>query len=244
MEENFTKFLIEKLQKDYNSIASFFASQRQKPWPETEFLVEKYLKEGDIILDLGCGSGQLFEFFKKKRVTYFGIDFSEKLIEIAKKRYPIANFVAGNVAKLPFADEFFDKVYAIALFHHLPSKKLRSQVLNEIKRVLKKEGLLILTVWNLWKKKNAKKLIFKFAFLKILKKTKLDPGDILMDWKGIKDFYFHCFTKKELKKMIFQNGFDIIEIGEFLVGKKQQNSNFYLISSPHSLKDKIRASGA
>lgn len=244
MEENFAKFLIEKLQKDYNSIASFFASQRQKPWPEAEFLVEKYAKEGEKILDLACGSGQWLEFFKKKKIIYFGIDFSEKLIEIAKKRYPKSNFLVGNVTKLPFADEFFDKVYAIALFHHLPSKKLRSQVLNEIKRVLKKDGFLILTVWNLWKNKDAQKLIFKFAFLKILKKTKLDAGDILMNWKGIKDFYFHCFTKKELKKMIFQNGFDIIKIGEFLVGKKQQNSNFYLIARPYSLKDKIRASGA
>lgn len=244
MDRKFANALLERLQEDYNLIAQNFANQRKKPWPEAKFLAEKYIKEGERILDLGCGAGQWYEFFEGKKVFYFGLDFSEKLIEIAKKRYPKANFLIGDATKLPFENEFFDKVYSIALFHHIPSKELRLLVLKEIKRVLKKNGFLILTVWNLWKNWKTRKLIFKFAILKILKKTELDFGDILMDWKGIKNFYFHCFTKKELKKLVCQSGFDIIEMGELFVGRKQKNSNFYLIARPHSLMDKIRASGA
>jgi len=229
MEESFAKFLFQKVQKDYNLIWESFARAREKPWKEAEFLVKDYVKEGEKVLDFGCGIGQWYEVFKEKKVQYFGVDFSEKLIEIAKAKYPDANFQVIDGINLPFEKEFFDKVYAIAVFHHLPSEKIRISVLREIKRVLKKEGILILTVWNLRKKWKTKKLILKFFILKILGKTKLDFGDVLMDWMGAKDFYFHCFSKKELENLMFQTSFDIIKIGEFFV-KKKENSNLYLVA--------------
>jgi ubiquinone/menaquinone biosynthesis C-methylase UbiE len=227
MEESFAKNLLEKVQKDYNLIWESFARAREKPWKEAEFLVKDYAKEGEKILDFGCGAGQWYEFFKEKKVQYFGVDFSEKLIEVAKAKYPDANFQVIDGINLPFESEFFDKVYAIAVFHHLPSEKIRILVLKEIKRVLKKEGMLILTVWNLRKKWKVKKLILKFSILKIFGKTKLDFGDVLMDWMGVKDFYFHCFSKRELKKLLTKLSFNIIKIEEFLV---KRNFNIYLVA--------------
>jgi ubiquinone/menaquinone biosynthesis C-methylase UbiE len=227
MEESFAKNLFKKVQKDYNLIWESFARAREKPWKEAEFLVKDYVKEGEKILDFGCGAGQWYEFFKEKKVQYFGVDFSEKLIEVAKSKYPDANFRVIDGINLPFESEFFDKVYAIAVLHHLPSEKIRILVLKEIKRVLKKEGILILTVWNLRRKWKVKKLILKFSILKIFGKTKLDFGDVLMDWMGVKDFYFHCFSQKELKNLFSKTSFDIIKIGEFLV---KNNSNIYLIA--------------
>lgn len=189
--------------------------------------MKDYVKEGEKILDFGCGAGQWYEFFKEKKVQYFGVDFSEKLIEAAKSKYPDTNFQVIDGINLPFENEFFDKVYAISVFHHLPSEKIRILVLKEIKRVLKKEGILILTVWNLRRKWKVKKLILKFSILKIFGKTKLDFGDVLMDWMGVKDFYFHCFSQKELKNLLSKASFNIIKIGEFLV---KNNSNIYLIA--------------
>lgn len=153
------------------------------------------------------------------------MDFSKELINIAKKNHKGGKFFVANATSLPFPNNFFDKVYAVALFHHLPSKKIREKVILEIKRVLKKEGLFILTVWNLRKKAKIKLKIIRFALLKILGKSKLDFGDILLDWKGVKDFYFHCFSKKELFNLLTPF-FDIIESGEFLVKKE---ANFYFI---------------
>jgi len=227
MEESFAKNLFKKVQKDYNLIWESFARAREKPWKEAEFLVKDYAKEGEKILDFGCGAGQWYEFFKEKKAQYFGVDFSEKLIEFAKSKYPDTNFQVIDGINLPFESEFFDKVYAIAVFHHLPSEKIRILVLKEIKRVLKKEGILILTVWNLRKKWKVKKLILKFSILKIFGKTKLDFGDVLMDWMGVKDFYFHCFSQKELKNLLSKTSLNIIKIGEFLV---KNNSNSYLIA--------------
>ncbi len=227
MEDSFAKFLFQKVQKDYNLIGERFSRAREEPWKEAEFLVKDYVKEKEKILDFGCGRGQWYEFFKEKKAQYFGVDFSEKLIEIAKSKYLGVNFQTIDGINLPFENEFFDKVYAIAVFHHLPSEKIRISVLKEIKRVLKKGGILILTVWNLRKKWKIKKLILKFSILKILGKTKLDFGDILMDWMGAKDFYFHCFSKDELKKLCFKVSFNIIKIGEFFI---KGNSNIYLVA--------------
>jgi len=227
MEEKIAREILEKLQKDYNAISQSFATKRSKPWREAKFLVENYLQKEEKVLDLGCGAGQWFELFQEKKADYFGIDFSEKLIEIAKKRYPQGKFRVASIFNIPFPDNFFDKVYAIALFHHIPSKKLRIKALVEIKRVLKKNGILILSVWDLYAKKRAKKLILKFCLLKIFGLSHLDFKDILMDFEGIKNCYFHCFTQSELKSLVKKAGFDIIKEGKFFVGK---NSNLYIVA--------------
>jgi len=231
MKKEVAKSLFQKIIQNYNQISQNFAKARKEPWKEGKFLVEKFAKKGEKILDVGCGSGQWLNFFKEKEVEYFGVDVSEKLIEIAKKTQKEGTFLVGNCQNLPFEDNFFDKVYAIGVFHHLPSKELREQCLREIKRVLKNKGILILTVWNLWKNKKMRKLIFKFFLLKIIGKSNLDFKDILVDWWGMKDFYFHCFTKRELEKLVKKIGFKILKKGEFSVHlKKRKNENFYIVA--------------
>jgi len=120
--------------------------------PEKD-LFSNYITRGDVVLDLGCGDGRLFQIFRDKNIDYTGIDISEKLIKIAKRKNPNTKFIVGDALKLPFPDNSFTKVFNIAVLHHIPSKKLRLQLLSEAKRVLKPDGLLILTVWNLWDKK-------------------------------------------------------------------------------------------
>ena len=93
------------------------------------------------------------------------------------------------------------------------------------KTKLKKDGIFILTTWNMWKNKKTKRLILKFGLLKILRLIKLDFKDILMPWHGSKDCYFHNFSMKELEKLAEKAGFKIIKRGEVRVRK---NHNFYL----------------
>jgi ubiquinone/menaquinone biosynthesis C-methylase UbiE len=239
MDRKYAEYLLQKTQEDYNQIADDFSRYREKPWEEARFLFDNYIKSGDKVLDLGCGSGQYFEFLKDKNVEYVGVDFSEELIKIARKKYPEAKFQTADALNLPFSDDYFDKVYAIALLHNIPSKEFRIKALKEVKRVLKKRGLLIFTVWNLWQKRKTRNLIYKFTLLKILGKSKLDFKDILMNWQNINNCYLHCFTKNELIKLVKEVGFNIIKIGKFLVGRTTQirsklpNSNFYIIAEKY-----------
>ncbi len=233
MDKEYAEYLSEKTRQDYNLIAEKFSKYREKPWPQAKFLVDNYLEKGEQVLDIGCGPGQWSEFFKEKQARYVGVDFSEKLIEMARKKHPYYEFKTGHVFNLPFPDNSFDKVYAIALLHALPSHNFRKKALQEIKRVLKDRGRLVLTCWNLWQKKKTRKLIYKFIFLKISGKSKLDFKDILINWQGMEKCYFHCFTQGELNKLIKSLDFKIIKQGKFSIGREERglpNSNLYIIA--------------
>lgn len=234
MDEKYARDLLSKTQRDYNLIADDFSRTRAGP-PTIIFQksLKDYVKDGDRILDLGCGNGRLLEAFEGKNIEYFGIDNSEKLIEMAKRKYPKANFRVADALNLPFGDNYFDKIYSIAVFHQIPSEKFRVKFLKETKRVLKREGLLILTVWYILREAKAWKLIFKHSLLKIVQKSKLDFGDIFLPWKNSKgqimaERYYHCFTREELAKMVKRVNFKIEETG--ILKHPERHYNIYLIA--------------
>ena len=227
MDKNYAKYLLDKTRRDYNLIAEDFSRSRDKLWEELRFL-EKYVADSERVLDLGCGNGRLYELFRKKNVDYYGIDISEKLIEIAKKRYPQAKFWAVDALNLPFFDNFFDKVISIAVFHHVPSKELRARFLGEVKRVLKPGGTFILIVWNLNSFK--KSLIFvKYGLGKILRRSNLDFGDAFLPWGEEILRYVHRFSKKELIKLLGENDFKVEKIN-ILARENSKESNILVVA--------------
>jgi ubiquinone/menaquinone biosynthesis C-methylase UbiE len=228
MDREYAEYLLKKTKEDYNLIAEEFSSSRYSAWSELN-LFSKYINEGDKVLDLGCGNGRLLELFKTKDIIYTGVDNSEKLIEIAKKRNPEADFFVTESLNLPFQDNYFDKIFCIAVLHHIPSVDFRRQFIKEAKRVLRPGGIFVITVWNLWPKFDSFKKIIKFSILKILGKTKLDFKDIFVPWQNKVDRYIHCFTKRELDKLIREVGFRVKEEGIFK-RKETKNYNIYLVA--------------
>lgn len=232
MDENYAKFLLKKTKEDYNLIAQDFSSKRKEVWEELRFLFED-LKKGERVLDLGCGNGRWFKIFKEKEVEYIGIDNSEKLIEIARTLFPKATFIVADALKIPFQENYFDKVYAIALLHHIPSERYRLLVLKEIKRVLKPRGKLILTVWKIcqWKERY---LFLKYTILKLFGKSKLDWGDVFERWGKKTERYYHFFSKRELKKLIEKAGFKVLKLG-IVKNKRGNRQNIFLIAEKNFL---------
>jgi len=226
MDLEYAKFILEKTKENYNLIAKEFSATRKEIWEELEFLF-KDLKEGEKILDLGCGNGRWYRVFKEKKVDYFGVDNSEKLIEIAKENFPEAKFFVGDALNLPFPENFFDKVYSIALLHHIPSEEFRIKVLNEAKRVLKRGGILILTCWKIHRLREIFALL-KYTFLKLIGRSKLDFKDIFLPWGKKVLRYYHCFSKKELENLVKKAGFEILESG-VVKNKRGNRKNYYLI---------------
>jgi tRNA (uracil-5-)-methyltransferase TRM9 len=227
MDLEFAKFILEKTKENYNLIAKEFSATRKEIWEELKFLFGD-LKEGEKVLDLGCGNGRWYKVFKEKKVDYFGIDNSEKLIEIAKEKFPDAKFFVGDALNLPFPDDFFDKVYSIALLHHIPSEDFRIKVLKEAKRVLKPGGILILTCWKIYRPREILTLL-KYTFLKIIGRSKLDFKDFFVPWGKKTLRYYHCFSKRELENLLRKVGFEILESG-VVKNKRENRQNYYIIS--------------
>lgn len=228
MDKEYAQFLLKKVIQDYNLISGEFSSKRESVWPELKFLFDDYIVEGDKVLDLGCGNGRFFEFIKDKGADYLGVDPSQRLIEIAKGRYPVAKFQVTDALSLPFADNSFDKVYSIAVLHHIPSEELRLKFLEEVKRVLKPGGLFIVTAWKFHRSKELF-LIFKFKVLKLFGLTKLDFGDIFEPWGKKLQRYYHCFSEKELAHLFEKAGFKIKKHG-VVINEKGNRRNIYLVA--------------
>ncbi len=213
MDNKTAQKILEQNARNFNIIAEEFSASRSYLWPGLKEF-KKFVKKGDKILDVGCGNGRLYTLFQGSFVKYVGIDSSQKLIEIARKKFQTKNstnfgpkFIVGNILDLPFPNSSFDVLFSIAVLHHIPSHLLRKKAIKECGRVLKPNGIFILTVWNLFRLK----LLIKYRNLPIIfgyRRRKLDFGDTFIPWKtkrGIIYRYYHSFRKREIKKLLEDN---------------------------------------
>jgi tRNA (uracil-5-)-methyltransferase TRM9 len=228
MKKKYAQYLLQKTKVDYNLIAKDFSRTRGVPWPEFRFLFSNYLTKKDRVLDLGCGNGRYYPFFKKRNVDYFGVDNCRELIEIAKERYSEADFKIEDALNLSFPDDFFDKVYSIALLHQIPSEELRLQFLKEIKRVLNIRGYVVLTVWKFHRFEELISL-FKYTILKLIGKSDLDWKDVFIPWGKRIQRYYHYFSARELKNLVKRAGFKILKSGTIKSIRKNRQ-NIYIVA--------------
>ena len=93
-------------------------------------------KKGEKILDVGCGKGYFCGILNSKGCICFGIDSSNKDIEIASKyQNKEIKFSIASAEKLPFKRSYFDKVVSVCVLEHVNDE---IKALSEINRVLKK----------------------------------------------------------------------------------------------------------
>lgn len=98
------------------------------------------------VLDIGIGYGLIERMINKKRkkIQIFGIDISNKGVEKAQRKYT-GGFKIGSILKIPFRNTFFDTVIVLEVLEHILSADT-FKAYREIKRVLKKNGQLIISV--------------------------------------------------------------------------------------------------
>jgi ubiquinone/menaquinone biosynthesis C-methylase UbiE len=160
-------------QKKYNAFVKTYSSRHQIPnnntpkkWDEKNEVISVDKKENPIAFDrystiarniigsdykkianIGCGNGILEDFVFKKREDFewTGLDFSKKTIERLRKKYTFAKFIVGRAEKLQIKSSAVDCVVTLEFLEHI-SPKNTFKVLSEIKRILKKGGVYILSI--------------------------------------------------------------------------------------------------
>jgi len=224
---NYSQKISQKTAKFYQEMALEFSQSRSVWWDGFNF-IKKYLKGKPEILDFGCGNGRLIDYLyqeKNQEFDYLGVDNSAKMIQLAQKRYPTHQFLTINSgSELEKLGKKFDLVFSIAVFHHF-NKEMAKQTLADFMKVLKKEGLVIVSVWHLWQKK----------YLKNLLQSNLGGNwgfwaDIPFK-KGNKEAVRPCYfwTLRSLEKVFLQNGFEIIEKG-YTSDKRGKKRNLFLVA--------------
>ncbi len=143
---------------------------------------------GDSILEIGMGNGFFVKEILQKdsSIKYTGADFSEVMVEEAKKinakwiNNGQAIFVFADVAALPFDDASFNKLFTINTIYFW---KNPVKILNEIKRVLKPRGKFMLCL-------RPRRLMANYPFT---------------------EYGFRMFDKEEVENLLLQHGFSIVQ---------------------------------
>lgn len=219
MRERKAKKIISHVKTVYGEIADQFSITRNSARNDFESFRE-YLKQKQTILDLGCGNGRLLLFLQKTKINgiplefkYQGIDSSKELVNLAQNKFPDQKFAYGDQLLIPTKDDRFDIIFNIRAFHHIPSKKLRLEALKEMQRVLKNNGTIIITVWNLWQFKYFKNILKAFARW-IITLGAYDYNDTFIKWGKKHKRYYHAFTMRELRNLAKAAGMKIIKDGK------------------------------
>ena len=111
--------------------------------------LDRYLREGMIALDVGCGDGKTTELLARK-CEVLACDFSrEALLSLRSQRDPdgIVNLVECNIGSLPFEQEKFDVVACVHALSHLAADD-RARASAEMSRVLRREGILLVEAFG------------------------------------------------------------------------------------------------
>lgn len=159
-----------------------------------------------IILDAGCGSGVHSLDLAGREAYVVALDVSHnmltRLVKQAKKRLLSERIdcLVGDMRFLPFRDYVFSHVIAIASIHHIPFNEERKRAIKEFCRVLKKNGVLLVSVWSLLQPRQ-----FLAALKTWLARRSFEFGDAFVPWlkRGEKlERFYHLFTHNELKNLI------------------------------------------
>ena len=144
----YMKSLERKAEKYDNGISTITLGKLPKI---KQFIVNSYLKSGDNLLDIGMGTGTFAVLCAKKGVNVIGIDFSDKMLQIANKHIKSESLNdLITIIKMPavdlderFSNNSFDKITAILSFSEFYFKE-QDYVLTQIFRILKNDGEFIL----------------------------------------------------------------------------------------------------
>lgn len=213
----------------YQKLASQFSATRSRLQPG----VLRVLKDVPIeanVLDLGCGNGGVAKELARRGHLgrYVGMDFSEKLLEEARKtiqspksevgksgglevKFRLADLTKGDWNK-QVSEGKFDFIFAFAAIHHLPSREIRLGFLQQVSSLMATGALFVHSNWQFL---NSLRLTARIQSWEAvgLSDKQVDNGDYLLDWRsggeGLR--YVHHFDTEELDKLAKAAGFRVID---------------------------------
>jgi len=195
----------------YNHIADDFDNTRHKMWKCIENFINS-LNSDCLVGDIGCGNGKNM-YLSRKDIKFKGMDFSTEFVKICKLKN--LDVIEGNILNIPFESDYFDNCICIAVIHHLSERIDRIKAIEELLRITKIGGKILIYVWAFSQPENARR--------------KFNTHDEMVPYKKINGEiyyrYYHLYDQGELENdinKINKYKFNISESG-------YEYGNYYVI---------------
>lgn len=197
-----------------------------------EFIISKIPKAAVTILDVGCGNGWAAKEFLAKNKKVFSLDVSVTNPKKVRQMYPDKNHfgITADSFHLPFTSNTFDCVIASEIIEHVVDPK---EFLNELFRVVKKGGSLILTT-------PYKEKIIYYLCVHCNKKTPAHAHIHSFDEVKLKDLYSETDLEKfeyetfGNKLLLFLRTYVILQFFPFRLWKvKDKFANLFFRKPAH-----------
>ncbi|MGD0729177.1 MAG: class I SAM-dependent methyltransferase [Candidatus Micrarchaeaceae archaeon] len=193
----------------WEEVVSTNSKAYNKWFTEEKKFLNKTIKKDASVLEVGCGYGRsLFDIIAITN-NLIGIDNDKIAIKHAKiklKKFPYIKLLVAEGKNLPFKDNSFDYVLCLSTFANFYNDKYK--ILGEMRRVLKNEGSMIISVYS----ENALK-----ERLRVYRKINTDikevkpNGTVVFDDFGV-DGFSEQFSKNELLKIFKKAKLKVISI--------------------------------
>lgn len=208
--------MFKEIGRSYNKLAKRYSRQVYEnfwnnllEYPVTVVEIKNLNLKGKKVLDVGCGSGRYTKILLKSGAEVWGIDASQKMIEIAKQDVKGAQFSVCSAEKTKFKSGFFDVIFSGLVLEYLD----RSKFFREANRILKNGGVLLFSMHNPYTETGQRafegKEIFSF-------KNYFKEGNFYKHWPNFKAcMRFRHVTMQTTIRSILKNGFiieDLVDI--------------------------------
>jgi len=190
-------------------------------WPKNRYEASlKFvdIKKKDKVLDVGFGKGDVLNYISKKTDFSYGIDVSKKNIDIASKLLSKkVNLSLQDINnKTNFSNNFFEIILLTDVIEHIID---RYSLMKELKRILKKDGIIVIVTPNIAKIKSRIRLLLgEYPYTA---ESKSDAEDLLIYDGG----HIQWFTFKTLTELAKQFNLKIIK--SFGYGRFGRLHNIY-----------------
>ena len=165
----------------------------------------------DRILDVGCGDGNFSVLLGKtcSAKEVYGLEISEKGVELAKKNGVKAFQLDIDEEDFPFEDNYFDAVSARELIEHLFDV---DHFLDEVYRVLKPRTMFVSSTPNLGSIYNRIALLLGFQPYSVMVSLNNSVGHLGFSAGGAAPDHIRFFTLRSLKELLKIHKFDILDV--------------------------------
>jgi len=137
LEPDAVRSMFDRIAPVYDAMNRLMTAGLDRRW--RRLAVELVVQPGDRVLDACCGTGDLALEAERQGGRVVGLDFSERMLERARRKSTTAEWVRGDVLALPFADGSFDVVTVGFGVRNVDDLELG---LRELRRVLRSAGRL------------------------------------------------------------------------------------------------------